>query len=46
MGDLYVLVQWLRGHPLTAEGLCFVGGVLAVVLYTYIHDHQLLGDRG
>ncbi len=41
-----MVVEWLHHNPSTAASLIFGGGIVAVVLYTYIYDYRMLAKRG
>lgn len=37
---------WLTQHPLSATAFFFGGSTLAVLLYTYVHDYNMLIGPG
>ncbi len=38
--------DWLKLNPSIAASIIFGGGIVAVVLYTYLYDYRLLVKQG
>ncbi len=45
MSGVETMYLWLIYNPLTAAALFFGGAALAVILYTFVHDYHMLGNR-
>ena len=45
MNSVYTIAHWFIHDPLTGAAWFFGGGTLAVILYTYVHDYNMLTDR-
>jgi hypothetical protein len=37
-----MIFHWLAQNPLSAAAVFFGGAIVAVVLYTYVHDYKML----
>ena len=46
MNDAQVMFQWFISHPLSSAAVVFGGAMIAVTLYTYLHDYKLFADGG
>ncbi len=44
VNTLVSLWHWVTYQPASAAAFVFGGAALAVVLYTYVHDYNLLAD--
>lgn len=38
--------DWLKINPSVAASVMFGGAIVAVVIYTYVHDYRLVAKRG
>lgn len=41
-----MVFHWLVQNPLSAAAVFFGGAMIAVMLYTYVHDYRMLTNRG
>ena len=46
MNYAQTVFDWLKVNPSIAAAIIFGGGILTVVLYTYIYDYRLVVKRG
>ncbi|HSE59180.1 MAG TPA: hypothetical protein VLA99_10810 [Nitrospiraceae bacterium] len=46
MNDIPVILQWFMAHPLPGAAVVFGGAMVAVTLYTYLHDYKRFADGG
>jgi hypothetical protein len=44
MNDAQIMLHWFMAHPLSSAAVVFGGAMVAVTLYTYLHDYKLLAD--
>lgn len=40
------MFHWFTQHPLSSAAVFFGGTILAVALYTYVHDYKILMNEG
>ncbi len=45
MSYMATMVHWFTHNPLSATAVFFGAAVVAVALYTYVHDYLMLTNR-
>ncbi|CAI4033295.1 hypothetical protein DNFV4_03731 [Nitrospira tepida] len=46
MNDVPIMLQWFMTHPLSGAAVVFGGAMVAVTVYTYLHDYKMFADGG